>query len=184
MMGVFFFSSRRRHTRWNCDWSSDVCSSDLRWAAPPRGGPGTAPASIPPVWLPPFAVPRAPLPERLERVVACRLGPLAAHSRRAARGAGRADACVRRGAARRLRAPVDVAAAVPAGVVAGAADVAAPAGVHRAALARYDAARAAPAAGDRLRHGPRGAAACPVANRAAVGDRVAAREGVLAAKCS
>src|SRR5689334_19326099 len=24
----FFFSSRRRHTRWNCDWSSDVCSSD------------------------------------------------------------------------------------------------------------------------------------------------------------
>src|SRR6266568_6966643 len=28
-MVVFFFSSRRRHTRWNCDWSSDVCSSDL-----------------------------------------------------------------------------------------------------------------------------------------------------------
>src|SRR5689334_16558469 len=26
---LFFFSSRRRHTRWNCDWSSDVCSSDL-----------------------------------------------------------------------------------------------------------------------------------------------------------
>src|SRR5689334_12826712 len=25
----FFFSSRRRHTMWNCDWSSDVCSSDL-----------------------------------------------------------------------------------------------------------------------------------------------------------
>src|SRR5438309_8928714 len=25
----FFFSSRRRHTRWNCDWSSYVCSSDL-----------------------------------------------------------------------------------------------------------------------------------------------------------
>src|SRR6267143_4712975 len=28
----FFFSSRRRHTRWNCDWSSDVCSSDLRFS--------------------------------------------------------------------------------------------------------------------------------------------------------
>src|SRR3989338_1539055 len=30
---IFFFSSRRGHTRWNCDWSSDVCSSDLwsRW---------------------------------------------------------------------------------------------------------------------------------------------------------
>src|SRR5689334_17368600 len=26
---AFFFSGRRRHTRWNCDWSSDVCSSDL-----------------------------------------------------------------------------------------------------------------------------------------------------------
>src|SRR5579863_5019058 len=26
---VFFFSSRRRHTRWTGDWSSDVCSSDL-----------------------------------------------------------------------------------------------------------------------------------------------------------
>src|SRR6266481_7721771 len=43
----FFFSSRRRHTRWNCDWSSDVCSSDLgrealHGAAPPepRDGEG------------------------------------------------------------------------------------------------------------------------------------------------
>src|SRR5438270_10113450 len=32
----FFFSSRRRHTRFDCDWSSDVCSSDLL--------PGRAPA--------------------------------------------------------------------------------------------------------------------------------------------
>src|SRR5260370_22205592 len=31
MQGIqaFFFSSRRRHTRFKCDWSSDVCSSDL-----------------------------------------------------------------------------------------------------------------------------------------------------------
>src|SRR5439155_13323447 len=52
---LFFFSSRRRHTRWPRDWSSDMCSSDLtaaasvldvfpdldslgRWAA--RGGTG------------------------------------------------------------------------------------------------------------------------------------------------
>src|SRR2546430_4136750 len=28
-MLLFFFSSRRRHTRFDCDWSSDVCSSDL-----------------------------------------------------------------------------------------------------------------------------------------------------------
>src|SRR2546430_5986529 len=34
----FFFSSRRRHTRFDCDWSSDVCSSDrplLRWLRRP-----------------------------------------------------------------------------------------------------------------------------------------------------
>src|SRR2546430_13019610 len=30
----FFFSSRRRHTRFDCDWSSDVCSSDLFRAHP------------------------------------------------------------------------------------------------------------------------------------------------------
>src|SRR5256886_4381706 len=29
LMFSFFFSSRRRHTRFDCDWSSDVCSSDL-----------------------------------------------------------------------------------------------------------------------------------------------------------
>src|SRR5215212_10591153 len=44
----FFFSSRRRHTRCLSDWSSDVCSSDLR--APPRattllGVAGKAPRS-------------------------------------------------------------------------------------------------------------------------------------------
>src|SRR5690242_21613003 len=38
-MGLFyfFFSSRRRHTRLTCDWSSDVCSSDLTVA---RDGSG------------------------------------------------------------------------------------------------------------------------------------------------
>src|SRR4051812_49925048 len=47
----FFFSSRRRHTRLTCDWSSDVCSSDLPrrlnrrrpgWGGPvqPPGGGG------------------------------------------------------------------------------------------------------------------------------------------------
>src|SRR5690625_5223584 len=28
---TFFFSSRRRHTSWPRDWSSDVCSSDLQY---------------------------------------------------------------------------------------------------------------------------------------------------------
>src|SRR5690606_37939542 len=31
VVGIFFFSSRRRHTRFSRDWSSDVCSSDLFW---------------------------------------------------------------------------------------------------------------------------------------------------------
>src|SRR5688572_31467328 len=38
VQGDFFFSSRRRHTRFDCDWSSDVYSSDLaqacRWIEP------------------------------------------------------------------------------------------------------------------------------------------------------
>src|SRR5690606_41937293 len=55
----FFFSSRRRHTRFSRDWSSDVCSSDLvglTLAAIALGGcgggepsgtdPGTAPTGI------------------------------------------------------------------------------------------------------------------------------------------
>src|SRR6266853_2948445 len=51
MCCFFFFSSRRRHTRFDCDWSSDVCSSDLSallydigfghfWHAPSEGHGG------------------------------------------------------------------------------------------------------------------------------------------------
>src|SRR5439155_2684559 len=36
-IGFFFFSSRRRHTRWPRDWSSDVCSSDLVTGRPEGG---------------------------------------------------------------------------------------------------------------------------------------------------
>src|SRR5690625_341714 len=35
--GRLFFSSRRRHTRWPRDWSSDVCSSDLKRVFLPNG---------------------------------------------------------------------------------------------------------------------------------------------------
>src|SRR5256886_9151461 len=38
----FFFSSRRRHTRFDCDWSSDVCSSDLVVARLGVGAPAQA----------------------------------------------------------------------------------------------------------------------------------------------
>src|SRR5256885_11479397 len=36
---IFFFSSRRRHTRLQGDWSSDVCSSDLGPSTTSRTGP-------------------------------------------------------------------------------------------------------------------------------------------------
>src|SRR5438034_8783165 len=36
----FFFSSRRRHTRSLCDWSSDVCSSDLSGGSGGSEAPG------------------------------------------------------------------------------------------------------------------------------------------------
>src|SRR5256885_8259901 len=47
---VFFFSSRRRHTRLQGDWSSDVCSSDLpHWGYDPTAirasSPWTSPAA-------------------------------------------------------------------------------------------------------------------------------------------
>src|SRR5260370_29929591 len=38
----FFFSSRRRHTRFKCDWSSDVCSSDLVELVGPNPVPNNA----------------------------------------------------------------------------------------------------------------------------------------------
>src|SRR6266487_7084366 len=58
MMMCFFFSSRRRHTRWTGDWSSDVCSSDLgaRALGPAFGRSWAAAAHRPaddarPAWL-------------------------------------------------------------------------------------------------------------------------------------
>src|SRR2546422_11150916 len=57
-MFVFFFSSRRRHTRCSRDWSSDVCSSDLwcgtfdgqpRLAQAPLDGGPTAQVKLPPL---------------------------------------------------------------------------------------------------------------------------------------
>src|SRR2546430_7657149 len=38
-LDIFFFSSRRRHTRFDCDWSSDVCSSDLGARVPRHPAP-------------------------------------------------------------------------------------------------------------------------------------------------
>src|SRR2546430_12457106 len=48
---MLFFSSRRRHTKFDCDWSSDVCSSDLsaltNLAGSPPGNPTIYPISVP-----------------------------------------------------------------------------------------------------------------------------------------
>src|SRR3989440_7820157 len=48
-MFLFFFSSRRRHTRSDRDWSSDVCSSDLHAACLPfhRRGRSFVPETLP-----------------------------------------------------------------------------------------------------------------------------------------
>src|ERR1039457_7315449 len=44
---LFFFSSRRRHTRLQGDWSSDVCSSDLRSPRPVRARNSPNPGRVP-----------------------------------------------------------------------------------------------------------------------------------------
>src|SRR6266702_2542113 len=62
---LFFFSSRRRHTRWPRDWSSDVCSSPTgpapgRWRASPRRGCcGGSTANCPPTRSPTIGSPSA-----------------------------------------------------------------------------------------------------------------------------
>src|SRR3989475_7491551 len=58
-LGFFFFSSRRRHTRFDCDWSSDVCSSDLTTSVvrasvnDPAYTPSLPVAEVVYVWLSP-----------------------------------------------------------------------------------------------------------------------------------
>src|SRR5256886_8512859 len=51
---LFFFSSRRRHTRFDCDWSSDVCSSDLLARTPASAAgsawSGTVPSELEARW--------------------------------------------------------------------------------------------------------------------------------------
>src|SRR5579862_546749 len=78
----FFFSSRRLHTRWNCDWSSDVCSSDLepaldrlgrisrlqnREAHPQEGGPSIFGKGLPQTLVELYLVGESKRPRRLKR---------------------------------------------------------------------------------------------------------------------
>src|SRR5256885_5087809 len=68
-VSFFFFSSRRRHTRLQGDWSSDVCSSDLKAAGDMTGGAG----EIPPAPL--LHLNHLPLPAALCRSVRRRFSP-------------------------------------------------------------------------------------------------------------
>src|SRR6516225_1636234 len=78
----FFFSSRRRHTRLTCDWSSDVCSSDL---GPDRGDGAVLPVrALPPAARrvrppgdadPPLRTRRAPADDHPGRALAPGLRP-------------------------------------------------------------------------------------------------------------
>src|SRR5437660_12112187 len=65
---MFFFSSRRRHTRWPRDWSSDVCSSDLvpSISADSTSGstPGALDSRVPPVLVRPVVANGARSEER------------------------------------------------------------------------------------------------------------------------
>src|SRR5438132_2126654 len=76
LVALFFFSSRRRHTRSLCDWSSDVCSSDLPY---PRGWLGEA------LTLLAFNGPAATADSLLAAAVAGRSGWYRIHELRAVR---------------------------------------------------------------------------------------------------
>src|SRR5699024_11537976 len=85
VVSLFFFSSRRRHTRSKRDWSSDVCSSDLlslaarRWATASRNSseftafawkPGSTRPTRSLVMMPSFSeIGRASCRERVEIAV-------------------------------------------------------------------------------------------------------------------
>src|SRR6266481_7807509 len=72
LRNFFFFSSRRRHTRWNCDWSSDVCSSDLNCARDERTGRAGG-------YRPDSLNQALPVPERYPELLEIALGQLRQH---------------------------------------------------------------------------------------------------------
>src|SRR5256886_13451334 len=62
----FFFSSRRRHTRFDCDWSSDVCSSDLDLLQPAAAQVDEVEVEVARLGVPVIRREDDPLPVRME----------------------------------------------------------------------------------------------------------------------
>src|SRR5947209_16613011 len=74
VLSLFFFSSRRRHTRYWRDWSSDVCSSDLK---PPRSRRAFRLKKCRPKFRPKSPLLRTPIPmpRLVGSVIATRFNP-------------------------------------------------------------------------------------------------------------
>src|SRR5688572_7528912 len=96
----FYFSSRRRHTIFDCDWSSDVCSSDL----PPRRTAAAVPSPAPqatPAAAAPASTPRArsttaaPAPAPAPQARPAAAGSAAAATRSEERRVGNGRSCPR-----------------------------------------------------------------------------------------
>src|SRR3989475_12773502 len=85
----FFFSSRRRHTRFDCDWSSDVCSSDLIASLNDGAQEHVEPATlrIGPGDVPYCAVKGGTFEARFSRAAAFQLLGMADYDERTGRGA-------------------------------------------------------------------------------------------------
>src|SRR5690606_40482872 len=84
----FFFSSRRRHTRFSRDWSSDVCSSDLATPSSKLSNKASTPRPSPPKAPPPAKETPAASPSKSPPVSRCELlfcGPPSQFVRRALR---------------------------------------------------------------------------------------------------
>src|SRR2546430_2671342 len=65
---IFFFSSRRRHTRFDCDWSSDVCSSDLLLWKGRKNAFGALGRLAPSNYVLDGVIPRTKLPQTLRHI--------------------------------------------------------------------------------------------------------------------
>src|SRR5688500_20321399 len=71
---LFFFSSRRRHTRLQGDWSSDVCSSDLAGRSSGASSSCTRTRTSPPAGCPRWSPSTTRRPARRKRSEERRVG--------------------------------------------------------------------------------------------------------------